>query len=168
MYRNITGNEALALGLVAGCTARRQDAVLRRLSDHARVATSCTRSRSTRTSACVTFQAEDEIAAIGAAIGAAYGGAIAVTAIGGPGIALKGEAIGLAVMAELPLVILERPARRPVDGLPTKTEQADLCRRCTAATASRRCRCSPRPTPGDCFYCADRGRADRVEVHGAR
>src|SRR5215475_4955495 len=73
-----------------------------------------------------TFQAEDEIAAAGVAIGASYGGAIGVTGTSGPGICLKSEAIGLAVMTELPLVILDIQRGGPSTGLPTKTEQADL------------------------------------------
>ena len=73
-----------------------------------------------------TFQAEDEIAAIGAALGAAFGGAIGVTATSGPGICLKAETMGLAVMVELPLVIVDIQRGGPSTGLPTKTEQADL------------------------------------------
>ena len=73
-----------------------------------------------------TFQAEDEIAAIGSAIGAAFGGALALTASSGPGIALKGEAMGLAVMVELPLVVVDVQRAGPSTGLPTKTEQSDL------------------------------------------
>src|SRR5262249_56224904 len=73
-----------------------------------------------------TIQAEDEIAAVTAAIGAAFGGAIGVTCSSGPGIALKGEGIGLAVTAELPLVILNIQRAGPSTGMPTKTEQADL------------------------------------------
>ena len=73
-----------------------------------------------------TFQAEDEIAGIGAALGAAYGGALGVTTTSGPGIALKSETIGLAVMMELPLVVIDVQRGGPSTGLPTKTEQADL------------------------------------------
>src|SRR6185369_16906101 len=73
-----------------------------------------------------TFQAEDEIAAVAAAIGAAYAGALAVTGTSGPGVALKSEAINLAVMTELPLVIVDIQRGGPSTGLPTKTEQADL------------------------------------------
>ena len=74
----------------------------------------------------ITFQAEDEIAAVGAAIGASFGGALGCTGTSGPGIALKSEAIGLAVMTELPLVIIDVQRGGPSTGLPTKTEQADL------------------------------------------
>src|SRR4029079_18812735 len=74
----------------------------------------------------MTFQAEDEIAAITSVIGAAYGGALAVTTTSGPGMALKNEAMGLAIAVELPLVICDIHRGRPSTGLPTKTEQADL------------------------------------------
>ena len=124
-YRNITGNEAVALGLVTAAT----------LADHRMVyagypitpASSILHYLSNyKNYGVITIQAEDEIAAVGAAIGAAYGGAIAVTASSGPGIALKGEGMGLAVMAELPLVVVSVQRGGPSTGLPTKTEQADL------------------------------------------
>ena len=86
-----------------------------------------------------TFQAEDEIAAVCAAIGASYAGQLGITSSSGPGIALKMEAIGLAVMTELPLVIVNSQRGGPSTGLPTKTEQSDLFRLSTAATAMRRC-----------------------------
>src|SRR5207302_9183456 len=98
-----------------------------------------------------TLQAEDEIAAIGAAIGAAFGGALGVTATSGPGVCLKSEAIGLAVITELPLVIIDVQRGGPSTGLPTKTEQADLLQamfgrngECPAAIVAP---CSP----ADCF-----------------
>jgi 2-oxoglutarate ferredoxin oxidoreductase subunit alpha len=101
-----------------------------------------------------TFQAEDEIAAMGAAIGAAYGGALALTGTSGPGLALKSEAIGLAVMTELPVVIIDVQRGGPSTGLPTKTEQADLLQ----AMYGRNGECpvvvlAPR-SPGDCFAIA--------------
>jgi 2-oxoglutarate ferredoxin oxidoreductase subunit alpha len=101
-----------------------------------------------------TFQAEDEIAAIGGAIGASFAGAIGTTGTSGPGIALKSEAIGLAVMTELPLVIVDVQRGGPSTGLPTKTEQADL----NQALFGRNGECpvivlAP-ATPGDCFYMA--------------
>ena len=125
MYRNITGNEAIALGLVVGAELAGKklfyagypitpaSTILHALAKYKNFGT-------------LTFQAEDEIAAIGAAIGAAFGGAVAVTASSGPGIALKGEAIGLGVMTELPLVIVNVQRGGPSTGLPTKTEQSDL------------------------------------------
>jgi len=124
-YRKLTGNEGVALGLVTAARLAGKDLfygsypitpatdILHHLADmkHAGV---------------VTFQAEDEIAAIGSAIGASFGGAIAATGTSGPGIALKAEAIGLAVMTELPLVIVNVQRGGPSTGLPTKVEQSDL------------------------------------------
>ena len=124
-YRNITGNLALAYGLIAA--SRRSGLplflgaypitpasdILHELSKHKRFGVR-------------TFQAEDEIAGIGAALGAAFGGALAVTTSSGPGIALKGETIGLAVSLELPLIICDIQRGGPSTGLPTKTEQSDL------------------------------------------
>ena len=101
-----------------------------------------------------TFQAEDEIAAIGIAIGAAWGGSLGLTGTSGPGVALKSEAIGLAVMTELPLVIANIQRGGPSTGLPTKTEQSDLLQ----AMFGRNGEC-PVPivapsTPGECFEMA--------------
>src|SRR4029077_8246902 len=98
-----------------------------------------------------TFQAEDEIAAVGAAIGASYGGSLGMTATSGPGIALKSEAMGLAVMVELPLVVADIQRAGPSTGMPTKTEQADLLQVLFGRNSD-----SPRPvvappTPADCF-----------------
>jgi 2-oxoglutarate ferredoxin oxidoreductase subunit alpha len=124
-YRNITGNEALALGLVAGGELAGKSlffagypitpasSILHSLAKY-------------KNYGVMTFQAEDEIAAMGAVIGAAYGGALSVTASSGPGVALKGEAMGLAVMTELPVVIVNVQRGGPSTGLPTKTEQSDL------------------------------------------
>ncbi|MDA1001623.1 MAG: 2-oxoacid:acceptor oxidoreductase subunit alpha [bacterium] len=152
-YRNISGNTALALGFIA---ATRQmglklfwgaypitpaSDVLHELSRHKKFGV-------------YTFQAEDEIAAISAALGASYAGALGMTCSSGPGIALKGEAIGLGVMAELPLVIVNVQRGGPSTGLPTKTEQADLLQ----AMYGRNGEC-PVPvlaasTPSDCFWAA--------------
>ena len=124
-YRQISGNTALAYGIVAaGQLAETQVVlgtypitpatdILHELSKHKHFNV-------------LTFQAEDEIAGIGAAIGASYGGAIGVTSTSGPGVALKAEAVGLAVMTELPLVVIDVQRGGPSTGLPTKTEQADL------------------------------------------
>src|SRR3954454_13166278 len=124
-YRNITGNVALAYGLVAAgersglplflgaYPITPASDILHELSRHKRFGVR-------------TFQAEDEIAGVGAAIGASFGGALAVTTTSGPGISLKQEAIGLAVMQELPLVVVDVQRGGPSTGLPTKTEQADL------------------------------------------
>ncbi|MFN8028585.1 MAG: hypothetical protein U0W40_20190 [Acidimicrobiia bacterium] len=90
-----------------------------------------------------TLQCEDEIAACAAAIGAAFAGNLALTTTSGPGLDLKAGALGLALMLELPLVLVDVQRGGPSTGLPTKTEQSDRCSRCTAATASRRCPSSP-------------------------
>jgi 2-oxoglutarate ferredoxin oxidoreductase subunit alpha len=125
LYRNVTGNEATALGfLTASKLAGRPlfygsypitpaSDVLHALSSFKRFGVK-------------TFQAEDEIAAIGSAIGAAFGGSLGMTGTSGPGIALKSEAIGLAVMVELPLVVIDVQRSGPSTGIPTKTEQGDL------------------------------------------
>ena len=101
-----------------------------------------------------TIQAEDEIAAATAAIGAAFGGAIGVTCSSGPGIALKGEAIGLAVTAELPLVIFNIQRAGPSTGMPTKTEQADLMQALYGRNSESPIVVLAPATPGDCFYVA--------------
>jgi 2-oxoglutarate ferredoxin oxidoreductase subunit alpha len=149
-YRKITGNEAIALGLVAASEVSKiplvyasypitpASDILHQLAEMKRFGVR-------------TFQAEDEIAAMGAAIGASFGGALGVTATSGPGICLKSEAIGLAVMTELPVVIIDVQRGGPSTGLPTKTEQADLLQamfgrngECPAAIVAP-------ATPADCF-----------------
>ncbi|MEV8513274.1 2-oxoacid:acceptor oxidoreductase subunit alpha [Dactylosporangium sp. NPDC051484] len=124
-YRNITGNAALALGIVAAGVRSELPVflgaypitpasdILHELSKHKKFGVT-------------TVQAEDEIAAIGVALGASYGGALGVTTTSGPGVALKGETISLAVALELPLLIIDVQRAGPSTGLPTKTEQADL------------------------------------------
>src|SRR3954463_2323495 len=124
-YRNITGHAALALGIVAAGVRAKLPVflgaypitpasdILHELSKHKRFGVT-------------TVQAEDEIAAIGVALGASYGGALGVTSTSGPGVALKGETISLAVALELPLLIIDVQRAGPSTGLPTKTEQADL------------------------------------------
>jgi 2-oxoglutarate/2-oxoacid ferredoxin oxidoreductase subunit alpha len=153
LYRAMTGNRALAWGLLAAAERSKlpivygaypitpASSILEELALHKRF-----RIR--------TVQAEDEIAAVTIAIGASFGGAIGVTGSSGPGIALKGEGIGLAVTAELPLVIFNIQRGGPSTGLPTKTEQADLMQ----ALYGRNSECplvviAP-ATPGDCFYIA--------------
>jgi 2-oxoglutarate ferredoxin oxidoreductase subunit alpha len=149
-YRSIMGNQAAALGLIAaahksGLTLfygtypiTPASDILHELSKH-------------KNFGVKTFQAEDEIAAITSAIGASFGGALGVTASSGPGIALKGEAIGLALMLEIPLVIVNVQRGGPSTGLPTKTEQADLMQAIYGRNGE-----SPVPviaayTPSDCF-----------------
>ncbi|HET7495735.1 MAG TPA: 2-oxoacid:acceptor oxidoreductase subunit alpha [Candidatus Limnocylindrales bacterium] len=149
-YRNITGNEATALGFLAASKLADRPLfygsypitpasdILHQLSGY-------------KAFGVKTFQAEDEIAAIGAAIGASYGGALGLTASSGPGIALKTEAMGLAVMVELPLVVIDVQRAGPSTGMPTKNEQADLLQVMFGRNSD-----SPVPivapaTPGECF-----------------
>ena len=153
LYRNIVGNSATALGLVAG--ARLAGLPLFLGSYPITPASDILHDLSMlRSHDVTTFQAEDEIAGIGSALGAAFGGALGVTTSSGPGIALKTETIGLAVSTELPLVIVNVQRGGPSTGLPTKTEQADLLQ----AVYGRNGEC-PLPvlaamTPADCFYAA--------------
>jgi 2-oxoglutarate/2-oxoacid ferredoxin oxidoreductase subunit alpha len=149
-YRSVMGNQAVAYGLIAASQKSGLQLflgsypitpasdILHELARH-------------KNFGVKTFQAEDEIAAITSAIGAAYGGALGVTTSSGPGIALKGEAMGLAVMLEIPLIIINIQRGGPSTGLPTKTEQSDLMQ----AYYGRNGEC-PMPivsasTPGDCF-----------------
>ncbi len=152
-YRKITGNEAIALGLVTA--ARRAGKEMFYGSYPITPASTILEALATMSDLGVkTFQAEDEIAAMAATIGAAYAGSIASTGTSGPGVALKSEAIGLAVMTELPMVIVNVQRGGPSTGLPTKTEQADYFQavygrngECPVAVLS----CS---TPADCFEMA--------------
>lgn len=152
-YRKVMGNEALALGFVAA--ARLADRELFIGSYPITPASSLLEELNRfKNYGVKTFQAEDEIAAVTSAIGAAYAGALALTSTAGPGLALKGEAMGLAVMLELPLVIIDVQRGGPSTGLPTKTEQSDLL----IALFGRHGEC-PLPvvaaqSPGDCFYAA--------------
>ena len=152
-YRNITGNLALAYGVVAAGVQSGLPVflgtypitpasdILHELSKHKRFNVT-------------TFQAEDEIAGVGAALGASFGGALGVTSTSGPGVALKSETIGLAVMTELPLLVIDVQRGGPSTGLPTKTEQADLLQAMFGRNGE-----SPVPvvapqSPGDCFDAA--------------
>lgn len=153
LYRTLTGAEGIALGLVAGAQLANlpmffggypitpASAILHHLSK-------------LKEYDVTTFQAEDEIAAICSAIGASYGGALGVTSSSGPGIALKGEAMGLAIMTELPLIIVNSQRGGPSTGLPTKTEQSDLYQAVYGRNGD-----APMPviaacSPGDAFECA--------------
>ncbi len=149
-YRSIMGNQALAYGLIA---ASQQSGLTLFLGSYPITPASDILHELSKHKAfgVKTFQAEDEIAAITASIGASYGGAIGVTTTSGPGMALKTEAIGLAVMLEIPLVICNIQRGGPSTGLPTKTEQSDLMQ----AYHGRNGEC-PLPiiassTPSDCF-----------------
>lgn len=149
-YRSIMGNQAVAYGLIAA--SQKSGLPLFLGSYPITPASDILHDLSKYKNFGVrTFQAEDEIAAISSAIGAAYGGALGITTSSGPGIALKGEAMGLAVMLEIPLVIINIQRGGPSTGLPTKTEQSDLMQ----AYYGRNGEC-PMPvisasTPGDCF-----------------
>jgi 2-oxoglutarate ferredoxin oxidoreductase subunit alpha len=149
-YRQISGNTALAYGIiVAGQLADTQvllgsypitpaSDILHELSKH-------------KNFNVITFQAEDEIAGIGAAIGASYGGALGVTSTSGPGISLKSEAIGLAVMTELPLLVIDVQRGGPSTGLPTKTEQADLLQALYGRNGESPVAVLAARSPSDCF-----------------
>jgi 2-oxoglutarate ferredoxin oxidoreductase subunit alpha len=149
-YRQIMGNEATAFGLITAAKLAGKKLVyatypitpasniLHELARH-------------KNFGVLTVQAEDEIAAIGAAIGASFGGALGVTGTSGPGVALKSEAIGLAVMTELPLVIIDVQRGGPSTGLPTKTEQADLLQAMFGRNSESPVAIVAPATPADCF-----------------
>ena len=153
LYRTLTGAEGIALGLVAGAQLAKlpmffggypitpASAILHHLSR-------------LKEYDVTTFQAEDEIAAICAAIGASYGGSLGVTSSSGPGIALKGEAMGLAIMTELPLVIVNSQRGGPSTGLPTKTEQSDLYQAVYGRNGDAPMPVIAARSPGDAFECA--------------
>jgi 2-oxoglutarate ferredoxin oxidoreductase subunit alpha len=149
-YRSITGNEATAWGLMAAAHRAQLDLylgsypitpaseILHELSKH-------------KNHGVKTFQAEDEIAGITSAIGASYGGTLSATTTSGPGLALKTEAMGLAVMLELPLVIIDVQRGGPSTGLPTKTEQADLLQAVYGRNGEAPIPVLAASTPTDCF-----------------
>lgn len=150
-YRKITGNEALAMGMAAAARLSNLDLVY---SGYPITPASDVLHELAKLKhfGITTFQAEDEIAAMSSAVGAAYGGVMSVTASSGPGICLKGEAMGLGVITELPMVIINVQRGGPSTGLPTKTEQSDLMLVMYGRNGE-----SPLPivapsTPGDCFW----------------
>jgi len=152
-YRNVTGNEATVLGLVAA--ARQANLPLFYGSYPITPASDILHELSAlKNYGVYTFQAEDEIAAVSSAIGAAFGGSLGVTSSSGPGIALKGEAIGLSVMLELPLVILNVQRAGPSTGMPTKTEQADLLQAMYGRNGESPAAIVAPSTPADCFDAA--------------
>ncbi len=152
-YRNITGNLALSYGLIAAGVQSGlpiflgsypitpASDILHELSKH-------------KSFGVTTLQAEDEIAGIGAAIGAAFSGSLGVTTTSGPGIALKSESIGLAVMTELPLLVIDVQRGGPSTGLPTKTEQADLMQAMFGRNGEAPVPIVAPQSPGDCFDAA--------------
>ena len=152
-YRGVRGSEALALGLAAA--AELADRSLMFCSYPITPASTLLHQLATMGNLGIgVFQAEDEIAAACAAIGAAYGGAIGVTSSSGPGVALKTEAIGLAINAELPLVIIDSQRGGPSTGLPTKTEQSDLYLAVYGRNADAPLPVVAARSPSDCFETA--------------
>jgi len=149
-YRKITGNEALAIGMVAASRLAGKQLVY--CSYPITPASDILHQLSAmKNFDVVTFQAEDEIAAVGAAIGASFAGALGVTGTSGPGLALKAEAVGLAVMTELPLVVVNVQRGGPSTGLPTKTEQADLLQALYGRNGECPCAVIAAASPADCF-----------------
>jgi 2-oxoglutarate ferredoxin oxidoreductase subunit alpha len=152
-YRNITGNLALSYGLIAAGVQSGlpiflgsypitpASDILHELSKH-------------KAFGVTTLQAEDEIAGVGAAIGASFAGSLGVTTTSGPGVALKSEAIGLAVMTELPLLVIDVQRGGPSTGLPTKTEQADLLQAMFGRNGEAPVPIIAPQSPGDCFNAA--------------
>ncbi|MET8682275.1 2-oxoacid:acceptor oxidoreductase subunit alpha [Streptomyces sp. NPDC004647] len=152
-YRNISGNLALSYGLVAA--SRQADLPLYLGSYPITPASDILHELSKHKNFGVrTFQAEDEIAGIGAALGAAFGGALGVTTTSGPGVALKSETIGLAVSLELPLLVIDIQRGGPSTGLPTKTEQADLLQAMYGRNGEAPVPVVAPATPADCFNAA--------------
>ena len=152
-YRNLSGNQALALGFV---TAARKSGLRLFLGSYPITPASDILHELSqyKNFDVLTFQAEDEIAAITSSIGASYAGALALTTTSGPGMALKTEALGLAVMTELPLVICDIQRGGPSTGLPTKTEQADLLQAMFGRNSEAPIPVLAPSTPGDCFWIA--------------
>ncbi|MCM8794573.1 MAG: 2-oxoacid:acceptor oxidoreductase subunit alpha [Candidatus Omnitrophica bacterium] len=152
-YRKITGNEATAIGFIAAAKLANKtlfygsypitpaSSILHELAKH-------------KNFNVKTFQAEDEIAAIGAAIGASFGGQLGVTGSSGPGICLKSEAINLAIMVELPLIIIDVQRAGPSTGMPTKTEQGDLLQVLFGRNSESPIAVVAPKTPSDCFQMA--------------
>src|ERR1700674_3277680 len=153
VYRNISGNAALALGFVA---ASQQAGIPLFLGSYPITPASDILHELSmyKDFGVMTFQAEDEIAAVSSAIGASYTGALAITTTSGPGMALKTEAIGLAVAVELPLVVCDIQRGGPSTGLPTKTEQADLLQALFGRNSEAPVPVLAPCTPGDCFWIA--------------
>ena len=153
LYRNLSGNQALAMGFVVA--ANRSGLPLFLGSYPITPASDILHELSMyKNFNVLTFQAEDEIAAITAVIGASYSGALAITATSGPGMALKTEALGLAVAVELPLVICNIQRGGPSTGLPTKTEQADLLQALYGRNSEAPIPILAPSVPGDCFWVA--------------
>jgi 2-oxoglutarate ferredoxin oxidoreductase subunit alpha len=153
VYRKITGNEATALGLIAASENSWRDLVLGSypITPATPILETLSKHRNFNVK---TVQAEDEIAAIGVAIGASFAGSLGVTTTSGPGLCLKSEALGLAVITELPLVVVNVQRAGPSTGLPTKTEQADLLQTLYGRNGESPVVVIAADSPADCFNCA--------------
>jgi len=152
-YRQITGNTALSYGLIAASKLSGLDLFLGAypITPASSILEELARQKRFGVR---TFQAEDEIAAVGAALGASFGGALGVTTSAGPGIVLKSETVGLAIMLELPLVIVDVQRAGPSTGMPTKPEQGDLLMVMFGRNSESPVPVLAAATPGDCFYAA--------------
>ena len=152
-YRQITGNTALAYGIVAAAEQSKLPVFLGTypITPASDILHELSKLKHYN---ITSFQAEDEIAGIGAALGASYGGALGVTSTSGPGVALKSETIGLAVMTELPLIVIDVQRGGPSTGLPTKTEQADLLQALFGRNGESPVAVLAPATPADCFAIA--------------
>jgi 2-oxoglutarate ferredoxin oxidoreductase subunit alpha len=153
IYRKITGNEATALGLIAAAENSWRDLVLGSypITPATPILETLSKHRNFNVK---TVQAEDEIAAIGVAIGASFAGTLGVTTTSGPGLCLKSEALGLAVITELPLVVVNVQRAGPSTGLPTKTEQADLLQTLYGRNGESPVVVIAADSPSNCFDCA--------------
>jgi len=162
IYRKITGNEATALGLIAAAENSWRDLVLGSypITPATPILETLSKHRNFNVK---TVQAEDEIAAIGVAIGASFAGALGVTTTSGPGLCLKSEALGLAVITELPLIVVNVQRAGPSTGLPTKTEQADLLQTFYGRNGESPVAIIAADSPADCFDCAIE--AARIALH---
>jgi len=150
LFRNITGNQATAWGLLAAAEKANLELFLGSypITPASEILQELSKRKALN---AVTFQAEDEIAGICSAIGASYVGRLAITSTSGPGLALKGEAIGLAVITELPIVIVDVQRGGPSTGLPTKTEQSDLMQALYGRNGESPCIVLAATTPANCF-----------------
>ena len=153
VYRQVTGNQALSWGLIAASKLSGLDLFLGAypITPASSILEELAKQKAFGVR---TFQAEDEIAACGAALGAAFGGALGVTTSAGPGVVLKSETVGLAVTLELPLVIIDVQRAGPSTGMPTKPEQADLLMVLFGRNSESPVPVLAAATPGDCFYAA--------------
>lgn len=152
-YRNVSGNEATAWGLIGGAKLAGLEIVYGSYPITP-ASTLLHNLAKLKHFGVTTFQAEDEIAAVSAAIGASFAGSLGITGTSGPGVALKSEAIGLAIATELPLIVVDVQRGGPSTGLPTKTEQSDLYQAVWGRNSDAPLAVLAAATPGDCFFMA--------------